>query len=140
MQQAQVTVEATRRDAARLADDLWKMAVKWDSFARESVAIPLVAAMDRVGMAVAVAATEADQALVEESLRRARAGLREAAFLLWRARDRALVSGAGFERFAARMARLEAQLDACLEKARRRIGEQAAAQSWPGRAKRPSLR
>ena len=39
--------------AEKLADEIWNMAIKWDSFAKKTVGIQIVDAADGVGSSIA---------------------------------------------------------------------------------------
>jgi len=125
---------AARREGARLADDVWKLAVKWEGFARESLGIPLVAALDRVGTALATVDSPADTAAMAAALRLAAAHLRESEYLLWRVHERGLVSSAGFERLGARLRRLAATVADCLARLESGRGETPALSAGSARA------
>ena len=97
-------------ETASLSDQVWHVVVKWDSFARECLGQSLVQSLDTCALAILRYANASHQLLERATLVEASLSLSEARYLLWRARERFLMTEQCCDSLLVKMDDLNAEL------------------------------
>lgn len=97
--------------AEQLADALWRIAEGWNDFARTSLAVPLMRALDDVGLQLALTRGRTTVKQYLQYIANARKGIVPVDFYLQRAAKRGVLEPAQAEQFRAQLIALAQMLD-----------------------------
>lgn len=97
--------------AEQLADALWRIAEGWNDFARTSIAVPLMRALDGIGLQLALTRGRTTVKQYLQYIANARKGIVPVDFYLQRAARRGVLEPAQAEQFRAQLIALTQVLD-----------------------------
>ena len=104
-------VNNPRRLAEQLADALWRIAEGWNDFARTSLAVPLMRALDGIGLQLALTRGRTTVKQYLQYIANAQKGIVPVDFYLQRAARRGVLEPAQAEQFRAQLIALAQVLD-----------------------------
>ena len=111
MTQTQKQAQTPNQMAEQLADSLWKTTAEWGEFAKSSIALPLMRAVDAIGLQLAMSLGRKQVKEHMQHVGNARKSLTPASYWLQRAIQRGLIDQAQAEHFQAQMKTLAKRLD-----------------------------